>query len=72
MYQHFSNEVSKFRYKVAVKDTQDCDSIVPKLKQGSTSANLKRHLKRHHKVVLDEVEGRILTKRDRILLAKFR
>ena len=28
MYQHFSNEGSKFRCKVAVKDSQDCDSIV--------------------------------------------
>ena len=65
MYQHFSNEVSKFRCKVAVKDFQDCDSIIPKLKQGSTSANLKRHLKHYHKVVFHEVEGRIL-------LAKFR
>ena len=26
-----------------------CTSVIPKLKQGSTSANLKRHLKRHHR-----------------------
>ena len=28
VYQHFSNERSKFRSKVAVKDSQDCDNIV--------------------------------------------
>ena len=29
VYQHFSNEGSKFRSKVAVKDSQDRDSIIP-------------------------------------------
>ena len=29
VYQHFSNERSKFRNKVAAKDSQDCDSIIP-------------------------------------------
>ena len=29
VYQHFPNEGSKFRSKVAVKDSQDCDSIIP-------------------------------------------
>ena len=27
VYQHFSNERSKFRSEVVVKDSQDCDSI---------------------------------------------
>ena len=29
VYQHFSNQGSKFRSKVAVKDSQNCDSITP-------------------------------------------
>ena len=29
VYQHFSDEGSKFHCKVAVKDSQDCDSIIP-------------------------------------------
>ena len=29
VYQYFPNERSKFRSKVAVKDSQDCDSIIP-------------------------------------------
>ena len=29
VYQHFSNEGSKCRSKVAVKHSQDCDSIIP-------------------------------------------
>ena len=29
VYQHFSNEGSKFCSQVAVKDFQDCDSIIP-------------------------------------------
>ena len=29
VYQHFPNEGSKFRSKVVVKDSQDCDSIIP-------------------------------------------
>ena len=33
-----------------------CNSVIPKLKQGSTSANLKRHLKRHHRQAFDRVE----------------
>ena len=28
VYQHFSNKESKFRSKVAVKDSQDCDAIL--------------------------------------------
>ena len=28
VYQHFPNEVSKFRSKVAAKDSQDCDAIL--------------------------------------------
>ena len=33
-----------------------CNSVIPKLKQGSTSANLKKHLKRHHLQAFDRVE----------------
>ena len=29
VYQHFSDKGSKFRYKTAAKDCQDCDSIIP-------------------------------------------
>ena len=29
VYQHFPNERSKFRSKVVVKDSHDCDSIIP-------------------------------------------
>ena len=29
MYQYFPNERSKFRSKVVVKDSEDCDSIIP-------------------------------------------
>ena len=29
VYQHFHNERSKFGSKVVVKDSQDCDSIIP-------------------------------------------
>ena len=35
-----------------------CNSVIPKLKQGSTSANLKRHLKRCHRQAFDRVEGK--------------
>ena len=38
VYQHFPNERSKFRSKVVVKDSQDCDSIIP-LHFGLLSAN---------------------------------
>ena len=33
-----------------------CNSVIPKLKQGSTSDKLKRHLKRHHRQAFDRVE----------------
>ena len=33
-----------------------CNSVIPKLKQGSKSANLKRHPKRHHRQAFDRVE----------------
>ena len=32
------------------------NSVISKRKQGSTSANLKRHLKRHHQQAFDRVE----------------
>ena len=33
-----------------------CNSVIRKVKQGSTSANLKMHLKRHHPQAFDRVE----------------
>ena len=33
-----------------------CNSVVPKLKQGSTSTNPKRQLKCHHRQAIDRVE----------------
>ena len=33
-----------------------CNLVIPKLKQGSTSANLKLHLKHHHRQAFDRVE----------------
>ena len=33
-----------------------CNAVIPKLKHGSTSTNLKRHLKRHHRQAFDRVE----------------
>ena len=33
-----------------------CNLVIPELKQGSTSANPKRHLKRHHRQAFDRVE----------------
>ena len=49
-----------------------CNSVISKLKQGSTSANLKRHLKRHHRQAFDRVEEKdsVVTKKTKLLKEK--
>ena len=57
VYDHFVEEGNSFRCIVLKSDgILECNSLVPKLKQGSASANLKRHLKRHHQQTFQKVE----------------
>ena len=56
VYEHFFEEGNNFRYRVMLDQCHTCNSVIPKLKQGSTSANLKKHLKRHHRQAFDRVE----------------
>ena len=41
---------------VMLDQCHTCNSVIPKLKQGSTSANPKRHLQRHHRQAFNRVE----------------
>ena len=52
----FFEEGNNFRCTVMFDQCHTCNSVIPKPKQGSTSANLKRHLKRHHRQAFDRVE----------------
>ena len=56
VYGHFFEEGNNFRCRVMLDQCHICNSVIPKLKQGSTPANLKRHLKRHHRQAFDKVE----------------
>ena len=56
VYEHLFEEGNNFRCRVMLDQCHTCNSVIPKLKQGSTSANLKRHLKRQHRQALDRVE----------------
>lgn len=47
VYDHFQEVDNTFQCTVAVKGVT-CNTVIPKLKYGSSSGNLKRHLQRHH------------------------
>ena len=48
VYDYFEVEESSLRCKILIKDSVSCERFFNKLKQGSLSSNLKRHLMRHH------------------------
>ena len=54
--EHFFEKGSTFRCRVMLDECHTCNSAIPKVRQGSTSANLKRHLKHHHRQAFDRVE----------------
>ena len=56
VYEHFFEEGYNFRCRAMLDQNHTCNSVIPKLKQGSMSANLKRLLKRHHRQAFDRVE----------------
>lgn len=56
VYDYFEDEESLFRCKVSIRDSVCCGASIKKLKQGSSSSNLKRHLKRHHPEQFKSVE----------------
>ena len=68
VYEHFFEEGNNFRCRVMLDQCHTYNSVIPKLKQGSTSANLKRHLKRHHRQAFDRVEEKDseVTKKNKI------
>ena len=45
VYDWFEDEKSLFRSKVSIKDSVSCGTSINKLKQGSSSSNLKRQYK---------------------------
>ena len=56
LYEHFFEEGNNFRCRVMLDQCHTCNSVISKLKQGSPSTNLKRHLKRHNRQAFDTVE----------------
>ena len=56
VYDYFEDEENLFRCKVSKKDSACCGTSINKLKEGSSSSNLKRHLKRHHPQQYKSVE----------------
>ena len=59
VYEHFLDEDNDFRCTVPLDESRSCNSVIPKLKDGSTSANLKRHLKRHHRQTFESVSKKM-------------
>ena len=68
VYEHFFEKGTNFRCRVMLDQCHICNSVIPKLKQGSTSADLKRHLKRNHRQAFDKVEEKDseVTKKNKI------
>ena len=56
VYEHFFEGGNNFRCKLCSINVTPAIQLSLKLKQGSTSANLKRHLKRHHRQAFDRVQ----------------